>query len=112
MGKKRSTNFSDFVTKKERDATPERRLQMKEAQKQMELLHLERFGIGVQVATYRKSLDLTQEELSERTGIKQPEISRIEQGVANSTQETLVKLGMGLGAVLRFVPADQIQSFA
>jgi len=112
MGKKNSTSFSDFVAKKEREATPKRRAQMQETQKRMGLLHAEYFGIATQVANLRKSLHLTQAELSEMTGIKQPEISRIEQGVANSTQETLVKLGMGLGAVLAFVPVDQIESFA
>jgi len=111
MGEERSTSFGDFVTQKEQEATPERRAQMKDAQHRMELLHAEHFGIAAQVTNLRKRLHLTQADLSEKTGIKQPEISRIEQGNANPTQETLVKLGIGLGAVLAFVPADQIESF-
>lgn len=111
MEKKNSTSFSDFVAKKEREATPKRRAQMEEAQKQMKFLHAEHFGISIQLTNLRKSLHLTQAQLSELTGVKQPEISRIEQGGANPTQDTLVKLGMGLGAVLAFVPASQVENF-
>lgn len=112
MGKKNSTSFSDFVAEKERKATPKRLAQMKETQKHMALLHAENFGISTQLANLRKGLKLTQEELSELTGVKQPEISKIENGGANPTQDTLVKLGMGLGAVLAFVPVGQIENFA
>ncbi|MHB8186052.1 MAG: helix-turn-helix domain-containing protein [Dermatophilaceae bacterium] len=40
------------------------------------------------------------------TGTGQPEISRIEAGKGNPTQDTLRKLGASLGAVLTFATED------
>ncbi len=41
--------------------------------------------------------DLTQKQLSERTGITQADISRIERGSANPSLNTLYRLAKGLG---------------
>ena len=57
-------------------------------------------------ASLRKSRRLTQGDLAAVTGIGQSEISRIEQGKANPTQETLSRLGASLGAVLAFTTED------
>lgn len=46
----------------------------------------------------RKALNLTQGDLAERSGISQPEISRIESGKVNPTIGTLGRLADGLMA--------------
>ena len=59
----------------------------------------------------RKSQNLTQKELSERTGITQADISRIENGSRNPSLNMLKKLAKGLGMRLRveFVSASAVQ---
>lgn len=54
----------------------------------------------------RKSLKLTQKELSDRTGITQADISRIENGTRNPSLAMLKRLAKGMGMKLRleFVP--------
>lgn len=54
----------------------------------------------------RKSLHLTQKELSKRTGITQADISRIENGTRNPSLDMLKRLAKGMGMKLRleFVP--------
>lgn len=56
--------------------------------------------VGPKIASYRKSLGLTQRELSEKTGIDQAAISRIESGRANPTINTLDTLAEAVGASL------------
>lgn len=54
----------------------------------------------------RKSLHLTQKELSGRAGITQADISRIENGTRNPSLDMLKRLAKGMGMKLRleFVP--------
>ncbi len=54
----------------------------------------------------RKDQNLTQKELSERTGITQADISRIERGTRNPSLEMIKRLARGLGMRLKleFVP--------
>ncbi len=56
----------------------------------------------------RMSQNLTQKELSERTGIAQTEISRLENGTRNPSIRLLQRLADGMGMVLSvtFVPKD------
>lgn len=49
----------------------------------------------------RKNLNLTQEDLSEKTGINQADISRIENGTRNPSLKMLKKLASGLGMQLK-----------
>ena len=49
----------------------------------------------------RKSQNLTQKELSDRTGITQADISRIEKGTRNPSLEMLKRLANGLGMQLK-----------
>lgn len=53
----------------------------------------------------RKSQHLTQKELSERTGITQADISRIENGTRNPSLSMMKRLatGMGMELKLKFV---------
>ena len=54
----------------------------------------------------RVSQNITQKELSERTGITQADISRIENGTRNPSLSMVKKLAQGLGMQLKleFVP--------
>lgn len=54
----------------------------------------------------RKKSNLTQKELSEKTGIDQSDISKIETGNANPALSTLKRLADGMDMVLKleFVP--------
>ena len=54
----------------------------------------------------RKSVGMTQKDLSEKTGIAQPDISKIERGMGNPSIKTLIRIAEGLGMDLHieFVP--------
>lgn len=56
----------------------------------------------------RTSQNLTQKELSERTGIAQTEISRLENGTRNPSVKLLQRLADGMGMVLNvsFTPKE------
>lgn len=59
----------------------------------------------------RTSQNLTQKELSERTGIAQTEISRLENGTRNPSIKLLQRLADGMGMVLNvsFTPKKSVQ---
>ncbi len=54
----------------------------------------------------RKSSGLTQKQLSERTGIAQADISKLENGSANPSLKTLKRLAAGMDMILKveFLP--------
>ena len=58
------------------------------------------------IADARAEQNLTQKQLSERTGIAQAEISRLENGTRNPSIRLLQRLAEGLGYTLKveFVP--------
>ncbi len=60
----------------------------------------------------REDQQLSQRQLSEKTGITQADISKIESGEANPTLETLKKLASGLGMNLNisFTPVIRRQA--
>ena len=57
----------------------------------------------------RKQQNLTQKELSQRTGITQADISRIENGTRNPSLDMIKRLasGMGMRLKLEFIPETQ-----
>ena len=59
----------------------------------------------------RNSLNLTQKELAERTGINQADISKIENGTRNPSLNLLKRLadGMGMALKIEFIPKQRIQ---
>ena len=59
------------------------------------------FAIIQAMIDARKEAGLTQKELSERTGIAQGDISRIECGNANPSLKTLKRLAAGMGRKLK-----------
>ena len=58
----------------------------------------------------RTSQDMTQKELSERTGINQADISKLENGTRNPTVNLLKRLAEGMGMTLKieFIPKNRI----
>lgn len=52
---------------------------------------------GLVIRRIRKDQGITQKELAERTGIKQPSISRFESGRMDARVHTFVQLLKGLG---------------
>lgn len=55
------------------------------------------------IADARISQNLTQKELSERTGIDQADISKLEHGTRNPSLKLLKRLADGMGMELRLV---------
>jgi ribosome-binding protein aMBF1 (putative translation factor) len=64
------------------------------------------FSIIQAVIDARKANHITQQELSDRTGIAQSDISKLENGNSNPTLGMLKRLadGMGMTVKLQFVP--------
>ena len=91
-----SVKFDDFL--KEQLDDPEFR-------REYEALQPERAIIQA-IIDARKQSGLTQKELSERTGITQGDISKLERGNANPSLNTLQRLaaGMGMTIKLEFLP--------
>lgn len=58
----------------------------------------------------RKKNNLTQRELSKKTGIKQPVIARIEKSLHSPQTSTLIKLLYPMGYTIRVVPLNKIQT--
>src|SRR5512142_2284260 len=63
------------------------------------------FRLAGELLSLRKARGLTQRQLSEKTGIQQSEISRIEAAHANPTVGTVSALARALGAEVRLVTA-------
>ena len=64
----------------------------------------DRFRLARELAEVRKAQGLTQAQLSERSGVPQSEISKIESGRANATELTLFKVVHAMGYTLRLEP--------
>ena len=64
------------------------------------------FAIMQAMIDARRQSGLTQKQLSERTGIAQGDISKLENGSANPSERTLLRLadGMGMRVKIEFVP--------
>lgn len=85
------TNFEEF--KKQMLSNPEIR-------EEYDALEAE-FDIIQALIDARKKQNITQKELSERTGITQADISRIEKGTRNPSLEMVKRLCRGLGMRLK-----------
>ena len=55
----------------------------------------------------RKKCNLTQRELSIKSGVKQPVIARIERNINSPQTNTLIKLLYPMGYTIRVVPIDK-----
>lgn len=85
------TNFNDFLNEQ---------LQDKELKAEYDALEPE-FAIIQAMIDARKSKGITQKELSERTGIAQGDISKLENGNANPSIKTLQRLASAMGMSLK-----------
>ncbi len=75
-------------------------LQNPEVKKEYDALEPE-YDIIQAMIDARKEQNLTQKELSARTGITQADISRIEKGTRNPSLEMMKRLAKGLGMQLK-----------
>ncbi len=62
-----------------------------------------RYRLGAEFSLLRQEAGLTQDELADRTGIDQAEISRIERGASNATEDTLARIAQELDAEIALV---------
>lgn len=83
----------------------DKQLQDKEFKEEWETLEPE-FSVMQAMIDARKSAGLTQKQLSEKTGITQADISKLESGNANPSLRTLQRLasGMGMKVKIEFQP--------
>ena len=54
-------------------------------------------AVAVAIVRYRADHDLSQRELAERLGMKQPQVARLELGEVNPSMETLMRASAQLG---------------
>ena len=93
------TNFNDYLAE-----------QMKDNQFNAEYQALEpEFAIIQALINARINSGLTQKELSDKTGIAQADISKLENGNANPSLKTLKRLadGMGMTFQIQFTPIQR-----
>lgn len=57
----------------------------------------------------RKRCNLTQRELSRKSGVKQPVIARIEKYINSPQTSTLIKLLYPMGYTLKVVPLEEVK---
>jgi ribosome-binding protein aMBF1 (putative translation factor) len=90
------TKFNDYLAEQLKDP---------EFRREFEALQPEHAVIQAMIDA-RKASGLTQKELSERTGIAQGDICKLERGNANPSIKTLQRLALGMGMVLKveFIP--------
>ena len=94
----------------------EKQLEDDEFRKEYEAIQPEMDGIRAidiikALVDARNSLNLTQKELAERTGINQADISKIENGTRNPSLNLLKRLADSMGMVLKieFIPKQRTQ---
>ena len=85
------SNFNDYLSQKMKDPA---------FKAEYEALEPE-FSIIQAMIDARKASGLTQKELSERTGIAQSDISKLENGSANPSIKTLQRLAAGMGMTMK-----------
>jgi transcriptional regulator with XRE-family HTH domain len=54
-------------------------------------------GVAVAIVRYRADHDLSQRELAERLGMKQPQVARLELGEVNPSINTMMRISAQLG---------------
>ncbi len=67
-----------------------------ETEKELDINRL----VAYQIMSARESVKMTQKQLSEKTGIYQADISKIERGIGNPSIATLERLAKGIGGKL------------
>ena len=85
------SNFKDFLKEQLKDENLKKEYDASEPE----------FTIIKAMIDARKDSGMTQKELSEKTGINQADISKLENGTANPSLRTLQRLADGMGMVLK-----------
>lgn len=67
-------------------------------------LHANRTRIGQQIVAMRELRGLTQKEVAEAAGLKQPHIARAEGGQYDIRLDTLTLIAMALGCEIEIAP--------
>ena len=95
-----NTRFDDFL---------EEQLQDPEFRREYDALQPEHAVIQALIDA-RHNAGLTQKDLSERSGIAQGDISKLERGISNPSVKTLQRLADSMGMMLKieFVPKTQL----
>ncbi len=83
--------FKDYLKEQLKD--PEFRREYEALEPEYEIIR--------QIILARNELNMTQEELAERSGIKQSNISRLERGTYNHSLNSLKKIAKGLDKELQ-----------
>ena len=65
-----------------------------------------RVKLAIALSKARKAQGLTQKELSDKTGIRQPVISRLEHGDTATQIDTLIRLFAAMNMKMQVVPLD------
>lgn len=99
MKTKKTIKYKDYKEQALKD--PELKLEYDALQPEFDIIEL--------IIKTRKTLGMTQKDLSKTTGITQADISRIENGTRNPSLEMIKRLarGMGMQLEIRFVPLNQ-----
>lgn len=86
-----------------------RQLQDEEFKKEYEAIQPEMDVIRA-IIDARTSRNMTQQELAERTGINQADISKLENGTRNPSVKLLKRLADGMGMTLKieFIPKQNV----
>lgn len=92
--------FQDFLNEQLKD--PEFRKEYEDIQPEMDVIKA--------MINARISQSITQKELSERTGINQADISKLENGTRNPSLKLLKRLADGMGMILKieFIPKAKL----
>ena len=69
-----------------------------------------RYRIGADLSALRIQKGLSQTEVATRAGIDQAEVSRIERGSTNATEDTLARIANALGADIAVVPRTLVNA--
>ena len=85
------SDFRDYLTKKLND--PEFAEEYEKMRPEYEAVRA--------VITARLESGMTQKELAEKTGIRQSNLSRIEQGISSPTIDSLARIAAGMGKKLK-----------
>lgn len=85
------TNFNDYLAQQ---------METPEFKEEYEALEPE-FAIIQAIIDARKSFGITQKELSQKSGIAQGDISKLENGNANPSVRTLQRLAAAMGKTLK-----------
>lgn len=93
------SNFNDYLSQKMKDPAFKAEYDALEPE----------FSIIQAMIDARKASGMTQQQLAEKTGIAQADISKLENGSANPSLRTLRRLadGMGMQLKLEFIPVTR-----